>query len=60
MIDNTARLLVTVCKEASINMIKFIGRQYSFLTGIMDDLNVCFSFQVCYYYSVKMAFVRAH
>lgn len=33
-------------KNDSIEMIKFVGRQHSRLTSIMDQLNICYSFQV--------------
>lgn len=33
--------------DNSITTIKFVGRQHNFLTGIMDLLNICYSFQVC-------------
>lgn len=29
-----------------IDTIKFIGRQHSFLTGIVDLINLCFTFEV--------------
>lgn len=32
--------------DNSIATIKFVGHQYNYLTGIMDQLNVCFSIQV--------------
>lgn len=33
-------------KDSSIGFIKFIGRQHCMLTGIVDQLNSCYSFQV--------------
>lgn len=33
-------------KEESISFIKFIGRQYDFLTSIMEKINICYSLQV--------------
>lgn len=33
-------------KEDTIYFIKFIGRQFDLLTGIMETLNICYSFQV--------------
>lgn len=30
----------------TIDVIKFVGRHHAFLTGIMDQLNVCYSVQV--------------
>lgn len=34
------------CKVDSNEIIHFIGRQHSFLTEIMDQINFCFSLQV--------------
>lgn len=33
-------------EQESINTIKFIGRKYSLLTGIIEQLNFCYSVQV--------------
>lgn len=33
-------------RESSIATIKFIGKQHSVLTGIMDQINFCYSIQV--------------
>lgn len=33
-------------KKISMRMLKFIARQHLCLTGIVDKLNTCFSFQV--------------
>lgn len=33
-------------RDKSIGFIKFIGRHHSLLTSIMDQINVCYSFQV--------------
>lgn len=41
-------MLINIRKEDSINFVKFTGRQHSFLTGIMDQINFCYSFQVRY------------
>lgn len=41
-----SRRFVHTRKKDSIDVIKFIGRTHSCLTGIMDDLNACYSFQV--------------
>lgn len=39
-------LSISTCGIDPINTIKFVGRQHSLLTGAMDQLNLCYSFQV--------------
>lgn len=36
----------SIRKRDLIETIKLVGRQHSFLTGIVDQLNFCYSFQV--------------
>lgn len=47
-IGNTKKVSIDGGEEDSITTIKMVGRQHSLLTGIMDQINVCFSFQVWY------------
>lgn len=42
----TLKVSVNICKKNSIDVVKFVGRQHAFLTDIMDQLNVCYAFQV--------------
>lgn len=44
--------------ENSITTIKFVGRQHNFLTGIMDLLNICYSFQVWIYKSHNIVLLK--
>lgn len=44
--ENTLKMSAKIQREDSFNTIKFIGRQHSLLTGIVDQLNYCYSFQV--------------
>lgn len=53
MNGNILKLAIGVRKRDSIDTIKFVGRQHSCLTGIMNDMNFCYSFQVT-------AFVRGN
>lgn len=39
-------------KMDAINLIKFIGRQHSFLSDIVDDLNYCYTYKV---YSIPLS-----
>lgn len=43
---DTIKLAVCIRTRSSINTIKFVGRQHSFLTSIMDVINSFFTFQV--------------
>lgn len=45
--ENTLKMSAMIRKEGSINTIKFIGRQHSSLTSTTDQLNFCYSYQVC-------------
>lgn len=47
--ENSLQLSVSVRKADSIDTTKFIGRQHSSLTDIMDQINFCYSFQVLYF-----------
>lgn len=47
-------MAVSVRKTASIDTIKFIGRQHSHLTDIMDQINSCYVFQVKYFYVLQL------
>lgn len=44
--NNTLKMWVRMRKRDAIDTIKLIGRQHAFLTGTMDNINFCFSFQV--------------
>lgn len=68
-IINRNRLMSRNIFHASTNIwrinsnewIKFIGRQHSFLTKIMDQLNFCYSFQVKHFrfvYSLIIHFLQ--
>lgn len=48
MIGNRLKLSVKVNIRDSIETIKIIGRQHAFLIEIIEQLNVCYSYQVCY------------
>lgn len=37
---------IDTSKDDLIKFVKFSGRQHSFLTGLMDQINLCYSFQV--------------
>lgn len=50
------KLSAVIRKQDSINTIKFIGRLHSSLTDIVDQLNRCYSYQVCFV-SIKI-FIR--
>lgn len=39
---------MSVRKKDSIDAIKLIGREHAFLTGTMDQMNFCYSFQVSF------------
>lgn len=43
---DTLKFSISIRKEDSIDFIKFIGRQHSYLIAIMDLINFCYSIQV--------------
>lgn len=48
-------------KEDSVCIVKFVARQHSSLTGIMDLINYCYSFQVVYMFrlcSLPLLFIQ--
>lgn len=54
MFSNRKHLsLIDINENDLIKFVKFIGRQHSFLTGIMDQINICYSFQVLFFASFQ-------
>lgn len=49
LFGNRLEVLVEVHTRGPIEVIEFIGRQHAFLTDIIDQLNVCYGFQVWVY-----------
>lgn len=39
-------MAVNIRKAESIAAIKYVGRQHSFLTSIMERINACYAYQV--------------
>lgn len=46
LIENTQRCSFNIRNESSTKIIRFVGRQHSQLTGVMEQMNVCFTLQV--------------
>lgn len=46
MNGNSLVVLIESHTKAPIKVIEFIGQQHAFLTDIIDQLNVCYGFQV--------------
>lgn len=47
MNGNELKLSMAIRNGESVRIIKFIGRLHSSLVDILDNVNSCFSFQVC-------------
>lgn len=46
--ESRLELSANIRSEHSISIFKFIGRQHSYLSEIMDEINFCYSFQVTF------------
>lgn len=46
LVGDVSKMPASIRKRDLIDTVKLVGRQHSFLTGIVDQLNFCYSFQV--------------